>query len=180
MSHQICISISHKMKLPLITSDGIDAKTMENVDLSAMQDIIQCHCCTKYYNKSLVVMDNDVGGQTCKHCLCMLNYDVQTRLDFDMKCVLLYKFSIASYILECHGQHDTKTCTRKQVGGCFLCDYILCNEITNILNREGLPKYSATLSVAPSPSKKKIKKIMIVDNDMILHEGEELDDKLVI
>lgn len=168
-----------------ITTEGIEEVVLKSINLAYIQDMIQCHCCSKYYNKSLIVNDEGFGEQMCKHCLCWLSYSPETRLDFDMKCASLHGFCIAEYILTCHEAHDHTACTRMtDKGGCLLCDYNLNLDIPNILNREMLPKFaSVSQQKEPEQSKgKKVKKIMIVDNDTVLHGAEEYfkSTKLVI
>jgi len=159
-----------------ITTEGLDESYLKNMDLKYVQDIVQCHCCSKYYNKSLIINDFEgIGEQICKHCICWLNYTPETRLEFDSKCVI-YGFCIAEYILSCNESHDTTTCTRMtDQGGCLLCDYKLDLNIPNILNRELLPKFNPSLTnnSTNNSTKKNTKKIMIVDNDIALHGSEE-------
>jgi hypothetical protein len=170
-----------------ITTEGIDETVLKSINLVYIQDMIQCHCCAKYYNKSLIVADDVMGEQMCKHCLCWLSYSPETRLAFDTKCASLYGFCIAEYILTCHEAHDSSKCTRMtDQGGCLLCDYNLNLDIPNILNREMLPKFSTDTKKIddtkdPKTKGKKVQKIMIVDNDMTLHGTDDfVMEKLVI
>lgn len=169
-----------------ITTEGIDETVLKSINLAYVQDMIQCHCCSKYYNKSLIINDEGFGEQMCKHCLCWLSYSVETRLEFDMKCASLHGFCIAEYILTCHEAHISEKCTRMtDNGGCLLCDYNLNLDIPNILNREMLPKFATIMKSKEKetePSKKRAKKIMMVDNDTVLHGAEEFfkTTKLVI
>lgn len=161
-----------------ITTEGIGEAVLKSINLAYVQDMIQCHCCSKYYNKSLIVNDEAFGEQMCKHCLCWLSYAVETRLEFDMKCASIHGFCIAEYILTCHEAHGSETCTRMtDKGGCLLCDYNLNLDIPNILNREMLPRFASILQLNEKASDQikgnKIKKIMIVDNDTAMHGAEE-------
>lgn len=157
-----------------ITTEGIEEQFLKSINLEDVQDIIQCHCCSKYYNKSLIVNDEGFGEQMCKHCLCWLSYSVDTRLEFDNKCVSLHGFCIAEYILTCHEAHNSETCARMtDNGGCLLCDYNLNLDIPNILNSEMLPKVLLKSESNKKDSEKKVKKIMIVDNDIAIHGAEE-------
>lgn len=158
----------------LIGTEGVDQSVLENINLTSINNVTQCHCCSKYYNKSLIINDTDgMGEQMCKHCFCWLNYDVETRLDFDNKCIALHGFCIAEYILTCYEAHDTNTCTRMtDKGGCLLCDYILNLDITNILNKEMLPKFFPKKQ-SQKNEEKTLRKIMIVDNDVALQGAKE-------
>ena len=77
-----------------------------------------------------------LGGEPmCKHCFFGLNYDEESRLTFDKKCLKDYKVSIADYILECDANHCIDNCP-KASQGCLLCDYKTGVKIINILNPE--------------------------------------------
>lgn len=166
----------------IMTTEGIDESVLKTINLTQIQDIVQCHCCAKYFNKSLIVSDPMMGEQMCKHCMCWLNYEPEKRMEFDMKCVGLSGFCIAEYILTCYEAHDSTKCTRMtDHGGCFLCDYNLNLDIPNILNREMLPKFAVKQQTETKQEEKKIPKKMIVDNDIILKNIEDFkSEKLII
>lgn len=115
-----------------MTTEGL-GKIVNNVDVSQIVNIYQCHWCSKYYNFEQIISDNT--GNVCKHCYFGVNYDLNSRLAFDTEC---YKkgLGIALYIIECKDSHNTETCTRKPE--CYLCDFILKKPIKNILNYEML------------------------------------------
>lgn len=125
-----------------ISTEGIDETKIKNINLKYVKIIKQCHYCGKYFNKNLIIKNED--GQQCKHCLFWLNYDENTRLEFDKKCIK-QGFCIAEYILDCHKEHNTDNCTRKiNGGGCLLCDFKMGIPILNIMNSNILQKQNDT------------------------------------
>lgn len=132
-----CVGSKEVMKIP---SDGINEKDLKSSKLIIIEKLKKCHTCDKYYNSSLVIKNTSLGGNACKHCLCWVAYELEYRLENDVK-YEDYGFCIANYVLECYKDHDKKKCTRN--GACFLCDYISGKEITNILNPELLEKKSS-------------------------------------
>jgi hypothetical protein len=162
-----------------ISTEGVDSNKIKSINLNLVQDMIQCHCCAKYFNKNLIISDDSLGEQMCKHCVFWINYNPDTRLEFDKKCAVS-GFCIAEYILTCFEAHNTTKCTRMiDTGGCLLCDYILGLDVPNILNPEMLPRFAHNVT-----SKDKSKKIerpsIIVDNDIVIKSGGLKLDKLVI
>jgi len=162
-----------------ISTEGVDSDKIKSINLNLVQDMIQCHCCAKYFNKNLIISDDSLGEQMCKHCVFWINYNPETRLEFDKKCAVS-GFCIAEYILTCYEAHDTTKCTRMtDTGGCLLCDYILGLDVPNILNPEMLPRFAN--GVISKEKSKKIERLsIIVDNDIVIKSGGLKLDKLVI
>ena len=124
-----------------ISTNGIPETQIQNIDLKMLEELKQCNCCGKYHCKNMILDNIEFGGTICKHCICWLNYNPDGRLDFDKMCDSIYNFNIALYILDCHKDHDTKTCEKTtDNGGCLLCDYILNLDIKNIMYPELLSK----------------------------------------
>jgi hypothetical protein len=162
-----------------ISTEGVESDKIKSINLNLVQDMIQCHCCAKYFNKNLIISDDSLGEQMCKHCVFWINYNPETRLEFDNKCALS-GFCIAEYILTCYEAHDTGKCTRMtDTGGCLLCDYILGLDVPNILNPEMLPRF-ANGGISKEKSKKIDRPMIVVDNDIVIKSGGLKLGKLVI
>lgn len=85
------------------------------------------------------------GGndQTCYHCYNWMNYSIYSRDGIDGKNGNMY---IVDYILKCRDDHDPCECDKNsEMGGCFLCDFILGEPIDKIMYPERL-RVSCNLS----------------------------------
>lgn len=119
-----------------ITTDGIFQYEIPNVNFSKVTNVKQCHWCLVYNLYDVIINSN--GENVCKHCYFCVNYggSEKERFDFDTKCCEDKGEGIATFILQCYEQHDTKKCVRKP--GCFLCDYKEGNVIKGIVNPDML------------------------------------------
>ena len=95
-----------------------------------------CAYCNKIFNEDMIAQQ-DEPELMCYHCLFFLNYDPHIRKTVDG----VYGMTIAEYILKCSGIHMMDTCGRNSDnGGCFLCEYNIGLEITDIKDGHKLKK----------------------------------------
>lgn len=145
-----------KKMQPIKITEGSEKKNTISTNM--------CEFCGLYYPQNMISkkINNDCLDNQCMHCLYWMNYDEQTRLEFD-KLYTQHGMGIAKYILDCSSNHNPETCIRGNIG-CFLCDYYLKIEIVNILEGH-LVNASAHIQVTKPAVKTIAKPITQTDDE---------------
>jgi len=135
----------------------------------------QCEYCAKWFDDKMFiprVTTND--ERQCLHCYFYLRREpMSCRIESDTK-YSSQGISIATYVLMCHAQHDSKKCAYTSPLCCYLCEYKLGMVIDGIENADIL--YGAKVStpekatVATPDVSEETLHIIMNDDSLFNHE----------
>lgn len=140
-----------------IDPNGIVHDMYTLLDDTTKSMLTQCQYCQKFYTPTMTTNEYDQsGGTVCYHCVYMINYDSNSRMNFDG----VFGKTIFDFVLECKNTHSQTDCTH--ANECFICDHLNGNKIDNIHGSDEL----FSIAIATENNNKKDIEEFVIEIDI--------------